>query len=193
MGSIGGSKHKDKSFDRILGNGISYLLMNLMSCCGFLRNIHSVVILKCPKSMLEYYFSRGFTILEYNDDNLETLPNDIKQRTRAEETDHSENFMTCINTIPSTSNTLKNLVVNKSLHSSYIQTEFNNKKKIIINIFSAYVVPMLKDINRTALLQEYKLNLDAASYEKILMITCLNLLIKNKLIVMIATCTGQPQ
>ena len=37
---------------------------------------------------------------------------------------------------------------------------------MIINIFSAYVVPLLKYINDTALLQERKLNLDAAAYEK---------------------------
>ena len=71
--------------------------------------------------MLEYYLSKGITILEYNDNNLEKLPNDVKQSIHAEETDDSDKVMTCINKIPSTSNTLKNLVVNKSLHSSYIQ------------------------------------------------------------------------
>ena len=64
---------------------------------------------------------------------------------------------------------------------------------MIINIFSAYVVPLLKDINHPALLQEQKLNIDTAEYENILILTCLNLLIKNKLIVVIATCTVQPQ
>ena len=37
---------------------------------------------------------------------------------------------------------------------------------MIINIFSAYVVPRLKDINHPALIQEWKLNLDASAYEK---------------------------
>ena len=37
---------------------------------------------------------------------------------------------------------------------------------MIINIFSAYVVPLLKYINHPALIQEFKLNLDAAAYEK---------------------------
>ena len=37
---------------------------------------------------------------------------------------------------------------------------------MIINIFSAYVVPLLKDIKHPALLQEWKLNPDAAVYEK---------------------------
>ena len=37
---------------------------------------------------------------------------------------------------------------------------------MIINIFSTYVVPLLKNINNPALIQEWKLNLDAAAYEK---------------------------
>ena len=96
--------------------------MNLMSCHGFLKDINYVVILKCPKRMLEYYFLKGFNILECNYNNLAKLPNDIKQRTHVEETDNSDKVMTCINIILSTSNTLKNLVVNKSLYSYYIET-----------------------------------------------------------------------
>ena len=37
---------------------------------------------------------------------------------------------------------------------------------MIINIFSAYVVTLLKDINHPLLIQEWKLNLDATAYEK---------------------------
>ena len=37
---------------------------------------------------------------------------------------------------------------------------------MIINIFSAYFEPLLKDINHPALLKEWKLNLDAADYER---------------------------
>ena len=79
VGSLGGSKHGDISFDKILAIGIPYLLMNLMSCHGFLENINHVFILKCHKRMLEYYFSKGFTILECNDNNLGKLPNEVKE------------------------------------------------------------------------------------------------------------------
>ena len=65
-------------------------------------------------------------------------------------------------------------------------------EKMIINIFSVYVGPLLKYINDPALLQEWKVNLNAEAYEKILILTCLNLL-KKKLIVMIATCIVQPE
>ena len=37
---------------------------------------------------------------------------------------------------------------------------------MIINIFSTNVVHLLKDINNPALLQRWKLNPDAAAYEK---------------------------
>ena len=62
---------------------------------------------------------------------------------------------------------------------------------MIINIFSSYVVPLLKDSNHPALIKEWKINLDAAAYKKIWMLTWLKLL--KKLIVMIATSTIQPQ
>ena len=37
---------------------------------------------------------------------------------------------------------------------------------MIINIISSYVVPLLKYINHPVLLQDMKLNLDAAAYEE---------------------------
>ena len=57
VGYVGVSKHRDKSFDRILVIGIPDLLIKLMSCRGFLKNLNYAVILKFPKMMLEYYFS----------------------------------------------------------------------------------------------------------------------------------------
>ena len=126
--------------------------MNLMSCHGFLKDINYVVILKCPKRMLEYYFLKGFSVLERNDNNLAKLLNEVLQRINAEETDHSDKVTTCINTISSTSNTLKNLLLNKSLHYFHIKTYFNDKEDVIINIFSLYVEPLLTDINHPAFL-----------------------------------------
>ena len=72
--------------------------------------------------MLEYYFSKGFATLECNVNNLSKPQNKVKQRIHAEETDNSDKVMTCINIIPSISNTLKNLLLNKSLHYYYFKT-----------------------------------------------------------------------
>ena len=59
--------------------------MNLLSYHGFPKNIQSIAILKFPKRMLEYYFSKLFGILEYNFNNLAKIPNEVKQIIHAEE------------------------------------------------------------------------------------------------------------
>ena len=109
---------------------------------------------------------------------MEKLPNEVKDRIHAEHIDNSDKVMICSTTISSTSDTLKKLPVNKSVHSSYIQREYNNKNEAIINIFSEYFEPLLKYINHTYLLQELKPNIDDAEYEKKLMITCIHILKK---------------
>ena len=86
--------------------------MNLMSCHGFLKNKDSSVILKCPKIIFEYYFSKGFTYFDCSIINLVKLPTEVKQIIHAEDTDNSKKIMICSTTTPSTSNTLKNLAVN---------------------------------------------------------------------------------
>ena len=69
--------------------------------------------------------------------------------------------MLCYNTITSTSNTPNNLLVNSNYHSSYNNQELNYKKEETITIFSTYVTPQIKEIHHPALLQEWKINLDA--------------------------------
>ena len=122
---------------------------------------------------------------------MEKLPIEVKERIHAEETESSDKVMTCTKRIPSTSNTQNNLAVNKSFDSSYIRREFNDKKDMIINIFSAYVEPLLKYINHPELLQEWKLNLDAAEYERKIYINLYKPSEEKKLIVIIANFTGQ--
>ena len=104
------------------------LLMNLMYCHGFLRNINPIVILKCPKRMLEYYFSNGFTLFDCDTNNLEKLPNEVKDIIHAKYTENSDKVRIYYTTITSASNTLENLSVDKSFHSYYIQREYNDKK-----------------------------------------------------------------
>ena len=101
--------------------------------------------------------------------------------------------MICSTTIPSTSNTLKNLLVNSNYHSSYTNQELIDKKDETITTFSAYVSPQTKEIHHPELPQEWKLNLDAADYEKIQRLTCINPLKKIKYIVLIVMSTDQHQ
>ena len=81
------------------------------------------------------------------------LPNEVNHKTHTEETDNSDFVMTCINTIPSTSNTLEKFLLHKSLHYSYIQTKYNDKEKAINNTLITYVESLLDNINHPALIQ----------------------------------------
>ena len=72
--------------------------------------------------MFGYYLSKGFTLFECNTINLEKLPIEVKDRIHAEDTENYDKVMIFNNTIPSTSKTLKNLAVNKSINYSYIKT-----------------------------------------------------------------------
>ena len=75
-------KHGNKSYDKILGIEIP---SNLISCHVFLKNINPVVILKFPKRILKYYFSKGFTLFDCNNNNLAKIPNEVKDRIHAED------------------------------------------------------------------------------------------------------------
>ena len=55
-------------YNSLLGIGIPDLLLNMLSCHVFLKNDDSVVILKCPNRMSEYYFNKGFVELIYDED-----------------------------------------------------------------------------------------------------------------------------
>ena len=70
VGTGGGFENGNKSYDKILGIRIPYLLINLMSFHGFLKNINSYVILKCHKNMLEYYSSKILTLSEFSTNNF---------------------------------------------------------------------------------------------------------------------------
>ena len=80
-------KYLGKYFNEFLGIGIKYLLMNLLSCHGFTNNIKYIVILKCPSRMLEYYFPKGFGILERNSSNLKKYQ--IKKNTEFMQRKHT--------------------------------------------------------------------------------------------------------
>ena len=73
--------------------------------------------------------------------------------------------MLCFTTIPSTSKTLKNLLINSNYHSSYTTQELNTEKDQMSNISNTYVTPQIKEIKHPLFLQEWKLNIDAAEYE----------------------------
>ena len=85
---------------------------------------------------------------------LKKLPSEVKYRVFAEVAVDTYLVMLFFITIPSTSNTLENLLVNSNYHSSYTAQEFNTKKEQISTIFNTYNMPQIKEINHPAFLRE---------------------------------------
>ena len=94
---------------------------------GIFKQNESIVILKFPYRMSEYYFNKGFIKLKCDEDNLKTLPVRVKDRAGAELKVNSDLAMICYTTITPTSNTMKYLIINSNYHSSYSTEEFNTK------------------------------------------------------------------
>ena len=63
IGSTLSSKHDGMDYNNLFGIGIPDVLLDIFSCHGFLKNDDSIVILKCPNRMSEYYFNKGFVEL----------------------------------------------------------------------------------------------------------------------------------
>ena len=62
------SKHDGMYYKKLFGIGIPDIFLNMLSCHGFLKNDDSIVILKFPNRMSEYYFNKGFVELTCDED-----------------------------------------------------------------------------------------------------------------------------
>ena len=67
----------------------------------------------------------------------------VKYRVGAEVKFNTDLVMLCYTTISSTSNTLKNLVINSNYHSSYSTQELNTRIEQMSNMFNTYVTPQI--------------------------------------------------
>ena len=121
-------RHEDKDYDNLFGIGIPDIFMDMLSCQGFLNNNESIVILKCPNRMSQYYFNKGFIQLTCDEDHLKTLPVRVKDRVGAELEVNTDLVMIFHTTITSTSSTLKNLYIGRDYHSSYSTDNFNHQE-----------------------------------------------------------------
>ena len=98
--------------------------------------------------------------------NILKIPSEVKDIVVAEVSVDTDLVMICFTTTTSTSNTLKDLLVNSNYHSSYTTQEFNTRKIKTSTIFNTHVTPQIKEINHPAFIKEWKLNIDATEYEK---------------------------
>ena len=90
----------------------------------------------------------------------------VKERVGAELEVNTDLVMLCHTTLTSTSSTLENLYIGKDYHSFYSTENYNDHKEAMDRLFSTYITPQIKEMYHPAIIQEWKLNIDAAEYEK---------------------------
>ena len=54
------------------------------------------------------------------------------------------------------------MIIGTDYHLSYSTEKFNTEKEETRRLFSTYVTPQIKEINHLEIIQEWKLNIDAA-------------------------------
>ena len=117
----------NKGFENITYNDISgisipELLMNIISCHGFVNNMTSDVILSCRRKLVDYYLPKGFVILEKNSSTLINVPLRAKQRINSEDIYKNDLVMAFEIEIPSESNNLKIITVCSGLYTDFVST-----------------------------------------------------------------------
>ena len=60
----------------------------------------------------------------------------------------------------------ENLYIGTQYHSLYSTDNYSDQTEKMDRLFKTYITPKLKEIYYPAILQEWKLNIDAAEYEK---------------------------
>ena len=65
----------------------------------------------------------------------------------------------------------ENLYIGKYYHSLYSTENYKDLTKAMYRLFSTYIKPQIKEIYHPEIIQEWKLNIDAAEYEKNISLT----------------------
>ena len=109
---------KDTSFNILLGIGIPEMLLNLVSCHGFMKKPNSTLILNCQTRMINNYLSKGFSVIKQKKQ-LSLLPNDVRLRINMINPLDTDYFMVKNKAIYAVANTIKTLHIQKNIYLIY--------------------------------------------------------------------------
>ena len=154
--------NKGQVFEKRTYNSVSVifipeLLLNIISCHGFLRNTKSAVILSCCSKLSDYYL-KTFVLRE-----TIQIPLRICVYMWNKESMHIT-YIKIIKSIPYDANTLKCITICSHFLIVFVSTYYNDKGDAFRYIFGKYINPYMKEIYHIVLIQEWKLNLDTSSY-----------------------------
>ena len=142
------------SYNILLGIIIIEVLMNLVSCHGFMEKPNSTVILNVRYCLVNKYLAKGLFIIKNDSKHLISLPNDLKLIIHA--IDQLETYFSMKkNTATSAANTIKNCIFRLICIWFTNKTSINIKKEIY-DPFIEYLVPVMDNIDHPVFIEEWK-------------------------------------
>ena len=123
------------SFNILRNIGIPELLLNLLSCHGFMKKPNSTVILNCRSRLVNNYLEKVFYIIENDSKQKSMIPNDMKLRINVIDQLDTYFVMAKNKAISSVANTIKKLHIQKNMHLIYKQDFYKDKQKEIYELF----------------------------------------------------------
>ena len=133
--------------------------MNLVSCHIFKEKPNLTVISHCRYFLLNNYLAENFLLFQ------KTL-NSVKLRIHAIEKLETDFVMAKNTSISSVANNIKKFHIQSNLNFIYKQKFYHDKQYEMDTLCDEYSITLLIDINHPTLIEEWKRNIDDATYEK---------------------------
>ena len=122
---------KKQGFNLLLVIGIPELLLNLLSCNGFMLESNSTVILKFRSRLINNYLSKGLFIIEQSPKQLNFISNDVILKINLVNQLKTHYVMVKNESLSEKSNTNKQLHNHKNMHMTYKQDFYKTKENEI--------------------------------------------------------------
>ena len=100
--------------------------------------------------------AKGFVIIKHNSNQLSSVSNDAKLRIHVIDQQKTDFLMAKTAEIYSVENNIKKLHTQSDFHLVYKKKFYHDKEKELDNFFDECHLPLLKDIDNPALIQEWK-------------------------------------
>ena len=133
------STFKETNFNLSLGIGITELLLNLVSCHGFMLKYNSTVILNCQSRLINNYLLKVFFIIDQGSKNLNLIPNDVILRLNLVDQLKAGYFMVKNEALSAIENKIKQLCIHRNMHMTYKQDFYKTKQSEIDYLFMEYL------------------------------------------------------
>ena len=143
---------KETSLNLLLGIGIPELLLDLVSCHGFMTESNSTVILNWRSRLINNYLSKGLFVIEQGSNQLNFIPNGVRLIINLVDQLKTDYVMVKSKEISAIENTIKQLHIHKNMHMTYKQYLYKTKDSEIDNLFLEYLVPVIKYLEHPALI-----------------------------------------